>query len=89
MQINISWPANPAGDQITSYDVRITHNGTPTIVSVPPSPSPTHTIPNPAPGTYAFAVRANNLAGEGSFGASTNLTSVPSTPPAPTVVVVP
>lgn len=90
MQINVSWPALPASDQVTSYDLRITHNGTVLpLVQVPPGPSPSYQIVDPAPGTYAFAVRANNIVGNGSYGPSTNITSVPSTPPAPTVVVVP
>jgi hypothetical protein len=88
MQLNVLIPSFSPADKVTSVDLRVTHNGTPVVHSLPPTQT-SFEINNPPQGTYAFAVRGNNVVGAGSFGASTNITNVPATPPAPEVVVVP
>jgi len=85
MKINVNWPANPASEQVVGYNLRITFNGSTSVVDKGAETS--HEILNAQQGTYAFAVQARNIVGNGQFGASTSLTAVPSTPPAPNVVV--
>jgi hypothetical protein len=82
----INWTANPPSEQVTSYDLQITHNG----VTAPPLQVATnqHEIQDPTPGTYSFSVRARNLAGNSPFGAVASTPPIPSTPPAPTIQVI-
>lgn len=85
--IQLSWPANPAGEQIQKYEVHQSKDGEPfSIVGNPVTPS--LEILNPLPGVYSFKVRAVNLAGSGPF---SNVSASPGLPSAPgdvTVVVV-
>lgn len=78
--INISWPANPAAEQIANYSVYSSTNGGPQGLLVTTT-NTSIAIPNLPMGNYQFQVRANNVWGAGP--ASTPV----GTPPPPTQVI--
>lgn len=85
MKLRIDWAARPATEQVTSYDVQLTRDGT----SLPVNTVQTNSlvIDNPTPGNYTAKVRAKNIAGDGLWSNVTNGPGVPGTPPAPTITV--
>jgi len=78
--VNISWPANPAAEQIQNYSVFASTNGGPQGLLVTTT-NTSIAIPNLTTGQYQFQVRANNIWGPGP--ASTPV----GTPPPATAVV--
>lgn len=85
-KLRVTWPANAPEQQITSYDVIVSRNGTPQApVSVLASPLD---IENPAAGNYSAVVRANNVAGSSAYSAAGVGPLPPSTPPAPTITTI-
>jgi len=77
--IKLSWPANPAGEQIQKYEVHQSLNGGAfSIVGNPVVNS--LDLPNPLPGVYSFKVRAVNLAGAGPFSNVSDTSGVPTAP---------
>lgn len=85
-QINLSWPANPASEAITSYSIVQSKDGGP-FNPLGTSPTPSFSIANPGPGVYAWKVKATNLVGTGPESAVANGPTLPSAPGEITVVV--
>lgn len=85
MKLNLDWPARPASELVSSYDVQMTLNGS----ALPIANVPTNhfEIDNPAPGNYTAKVRAKNVAGDGLWSNVTTGPGLPGTPPAPTITV--
>ena len=76
--LQVNWAPNPPVEQVTSYDVAVTRNGTPAgNVNVPTN---SYSIENPVPGVWGFSVRANNVAGSSAFSAPVQGPNVPSVP---------
>ena len=86
--IHLSWPANPAAEQIQKYEVHQSKDGGAySIVGNPTVNS--FDVLNPLPGVYTFKVRAVNLAGTGPFSnVSPSNGAIPSQPGDITVEVV-
>lgn len=85
-QVTLSWPANPAEEQVTNYVVlQSVNGGMETVVGQPTVP--TLTLNDVEPGNYVWKVSAQNLAGSSPFSPAATNPAAPSTPPKPTVSV--
>lgn len=76
--LNLAWTANPAAEQIISYDVQVYRYGT--LAGSYNTPTNSLTVENQSPGVYSFCVRANNAAGSSAFSAQVTGPDVPSVP---------
>lgn len=86
MTIRLTWPANPAGELVDSYEVWQGVNGG-SLQPLATTPTNQLDIVDPAPAAYQWTVRAHNLVGYGLESDVTNGPSVPSAPGAITVTV--
>lgn len=85
--INLNWPANPAVEGISNYQVWESKDGAAfTLISNPVSNS--HQILNPLPGVYRWKVRALNFVGTGPFSNEAEGPTLPTAPGDITVTVV-
>lgn len=76
--LTVTWPAAPAAEQVTHYEVWMGTNGVPGVGGglVATTPDTNYTFTNITPGqSYSIAVRAVNLAGPGAF--SDNVATAP------------
>lgn len=90
MKLNVSWPANPAADQVTGYNVAITYLGSPisgSPFSVPATASPSLTRTGLASGVHAVTVQAVSPSGVSSPTTPVSSPGAPTTPGAPTVTI--
>jgi hypothetical protein len=90
--LTVSWPAAPAADQVTHYEVFMGTNGTPGEVGslVATTTNTTHTFADVTEGnTYSVAVRAVNLAGPGLFSDNVATAGPPGKTGAVTLTVIP
>lgn len=77
--INLNWPANPAVEAISNYQLWESKDGGAfNLIANPVSNS--HSISNPLPGVYSWKIRAVNFVGTGPFG---NVAEGPELPTAP------
>ena len=87
MPLRLDWPANPPSELVTAYRVLESENGAPFVTK---AIVPTNTLTfNPAPGNYAWKVRAANFVGEGPESPVVNGPDVPTAPGQPTLTYVP
>ncbi len=86
--LRFSWQPNPTQEQVISYDVNVFKDGG-LLQSVNVPAATSFELPNPAPGAYAFNVRANNIAGSSAYSPSVQGPSVPSVPTGGSVTTVP
>lgn len=86
--IRLQWPANPASENVTAYKVWESVNGGAwTLKSTVATPE--LDIANPAPHPTKWKVQAVNFIGESATSPEASGPSIPSTPPAPEVIVIP
>lgn len=85
--INLNWPANPAVESITKYEVRESRDGGPFNL-VGTSTSNGLQILNPLPGHYQWKVRAVNFVGTGPDSNVANGPDIPTAPGDITVSVI-
>lgn len=76
--LQMNWSANPASEQVISYDVNVMRNGS--SIGTFNVPTNSYSIDSPSPGVYSFAVRANNVAGSSAYSAPVQGPTVPSVP---------
>lgn len=86
--ITVNWTPNDPNQFVTSYNVYISTNGLPFVVSQTVA-APPAVFANLDTGVYSFRVSALNLAGEGSSSGAVSGPQLPSTVGTPTVVVAP
>ncbi len=87
--IRVQWAANPAVDQVTSYELFESRNGAAYISLGSQGQNLQKDILNPLPGTYSYKVKAHNLVGAGELSAAGDgPQAVPATPSAPVVTVI-
>lgn len=84
--LHLSWPANPAGEQVTNYKVYESVDGGPYTFKANTG-VPSLDIPNPYPAVYAWKVRAENLVGLGPEGPVIAGPTLPTAPGSGTVTV--
>jgi predicted phage tail protein len=82
--LTLSWNAKPADQYVTSYEVWVSTNGAP-IALTATLPGTSLAFPAMPTGSYAFQVRAVNLAGPGSYSPVVNSPGAPGAPQAPTL----
>jgi hypothetical protein len=88
----VNWTANAAAQQVTSYGVYISTNGTssPFLLATVAAPTTTYTAGSLAAGNaYYFAIKASNLAGTSGLSSWTGTPNPPSVPGQPTVEIAP
>lgn len=89
MQLKIEWAANPAAEQVTSYNVHVKRDAVPVQGSPFQVTGTSHTIDNPQPGVYTAQVIAVNIAGTSPTSDTGSGPGIPSKPGTPTVTVIP
>lgn len=78
--ITLDWPANPAAEQVTEYQVFQGANGG-ALTLLATTPTNSHVITNPpANAVYRWAVKAVNFVGPGPLSAETQGPGLPSAP---------
>jgi len=91
--LNITWPAAPASEQVTSYEIWVGTNGTPAAYSsnaVATTTGTNYTLADvPEGNVYSVQIKAVNLAGESPLSDAGSTPGLPTKPGAPTVEVVP
>lgn len=85
--INLNWPANPASEGVSHYNLEQSVDGSPfTNIANPVSNS--FQILNPLPGVYRWKIRAVNFVGTGPFGNIAQGAEVPTAPGDITVTII-
>lgn len=78
LQIDINWPANPAGNLVQNYQIwESVDNGAFSLKASVSASTLTYQILNPLPGFYRWQVRAVNFVGNGPFSNVANGVDVP------------
>lgn len=85
--LRVTWPANPANEQVTKYEVFQSKDGG-AFISQGLIVGTMFDVLNPLAGVYSFKIKAWNLAGASPFSPVTSSPNIPSTPGAPEVVVI-
>jgi len=85
--LHVEWPANPASEFVTSYDVYESVNAGPFNFKTN-TPGASLDILNPSPGTYAWKIRAKNFVGTSGDSPVIQGPTVPSNPGQGTVTVI-
>jgi hypothetical protein len=85
--LRVSWPANPADEQVTKYELFQSKDGGP-FTSLGLIVGTSKDILNPLTGVYRFKIKAWNLAGSSPESAVASSPAIPSTPSTPEVVVI-
>lgn len=86
--LRVTWPANPASDQVTKYNVFRSVNGSAfSLQGVVNAPANSIDIPNPS-GSYRFKVQAVNVAGVSPESDIADGPGVPTKPGTPVVETV-
>jgi hypothetical protein len=86
--VRVTWPANPAEEQVSNYRLYQSVNGGSFNFLTDKGTSTQHDILNPSPGVYAFKVEAQNLAGNSPQSDPGSSPGTPSKPGTPTVTVI-
>jgi hypothetical protein len=87
LQIDVSWPANPAGNLVQNYQIwESKDNGAFSLKASVSASTLTYQILNPLPGFYRWQVRAVNFVGNGPFSNVANGVDVPDKVGDPTIV---
>lgn len=84
--LRVSWDPNPPSEQILNYELFQSSNGG-TFSSLGLSPATSRDV-SVNPGTYAFKVKAHNVAGAGPESDIANSPAAPSKPSTPVVTTV-
>jgi|RhiMetdeSRZDD1v2_1073273.scaffolds.fasta_scaffold5047482_1 hypothetical protein len=88
-KIVLSWPANPAAEQVTKYQVFWSQNGGAfSSAGFATGGATSFEIVSPPPGVHAFKVKALNLAGASPDSPVASTPEIPSAPGQPTATVV-
>lgn len=78
IQIDINWPANPAGNLVQNYQIwESVDNGAFSLKASVSASTLTYQILNPLPGFYRWQIRAVNFVGNGPFSNVANGVDVP------------
>lgn len=86
--LTVSWPANPASEQVTKYHVRKSVDGGAYVFhGVVNAPATSVDIVDPTPGVYSFKVLAENVAGVSAESDPVTSPGLPSKPGTPAITV--
>lgn len=85
--VRVTWPAAPADEFVTGYQVKQSKDGGPFNVAATVQTNQFDLL-NPTPGVYAFKIAAVNLAGVGPESPAASSPTLPSPVGTPTVVVI-
>jgi len=88
-KIVLSWPANPAVEQVSKYQVFWSQNGGAySSAGYATLGATTFEVLSPPPGVHSFKVKAVNLAGSSADSPVASTPDIPSAPGQPTATVV-
>lgn len=82
--INLSWPASPASEFVSSYRILVSTNGG-NFNDVGSSPTNSFAFVTNLQAQFAFRIRAVNFVGQSADSATTQGPSSPTPPAAPTI----
>lgn len=86
MKLRVNFVNRPANEQVSSYDIQLTKDGSPLpIASVAQSP---YELDDPPTGNYTAKVRAVNIAGAGLWSNVATGPGIPGTPPQPEIIII-
>ena len=83
-KIKLTWPANPASENVTHYEVWESQNGAPFTLKATVTQL-FYDITTPAPVNYQWYIKAKNYVGTSAPSAVSSGADIPSAPTAPTV----
>ena len=85
--VTLSWPANPASEYVSEYEVEQSVNGGVLWTPLATVTDPTFTITDIAPGIYKWRVRAKNFVGVSPYSEVVTAPPVPTAPDPVTLTV--